>query len=302
MLFRKILFPVDFSEPCERVVPSVAAMQQAMCAQLVLLHSIDLPRDWPTQDAVNEWINYDSLRACDYERLRCFEASHFRDRHADLIQESGDPAAAISRWVHERHIDLIMMPTHGYGFFRRALLGSVTTKVLHDVPCAVWTATHSDALPAAVYRHVLCAVEEPLQSVDLLRSVADLAGSFGARLSLVHAYPDFAGTPLERYERPVPKRAEANIRRRLDSLQKSAGTAADIVIAGGEVNEVIAETARRYEADLVVTGHGTFGGFLLSVRSHLYDIIRSSPCPVLVLKETGFEEPDRNGKRTSGNR
>ena len=63
------------------------------------------------------------------------------------------------------------------------------------------------------------------------------------------------------------------------------------MIAGGEVNEVIAETARRCEADLVVTGRGTYGGFLLSLRSHLYGIIRSSPCPVLVLKETGNEDP-----------
>jgi len=30
----------------------------------------------------------------------------------------------------ETNIDLIAMPTHGYGPFRRALLGSVTAKVL----------------------------------------------------------------------------------------------------------------------------------------------------------------------------
>ena len=73
MLFQKILFPIDFSKPCGRVVPCVAAMQEALGAQLVLLHSIDLPRDWPTQDSVHEWVNYDSFRACDYERLRRFE-------------------------------------------------------------------------------------------------------------------------------------------------------------------------------------------------------------------------------------
>lgn len=287
MLFRKILFPVDFSKPCERIAPSVAAMQQAMCAQLVLLHSIDLPRDWPPQDSVNEWIDYDSLRTCDSERLRLFGAEHFGERRPDLIQESGDPAAAISRCVEERHIDLIMMPTHGNGFFRRALLGSVTTKVLHDIRCAVWTDSHGEEVPSPACKHILCAIEEPLQSAAMLRSAASLANTFGARLSIMHAYPDFAGTTRERYERAIPKRAEASIRRRLDSLQKSAGTAAAVVIAGGEVNEVVVETARRQGVDLVVTGRGTFGGFLTSLRSHLYDIVRSSPCPVLALKETG---------------
>jgi nucleotide-binding universal stress UspA family protein len=285
MLFQKILFPVDFSGPCERVVPSVAAMQQAMRAQLILLHSIDLPCDWPAHHSGKEWFNYDSLCACDDERLARFGATRFDGRHLDLLQESGDPATAILRSVEKRNIDLIMMPTHGYGMFRRALIGSVTTKVLHDVPCAVWTAAHSDSIPSPAYKRILCAIDAPHQSADLLRSASELAHLFQASLAIVHAYPDFAGTLVERYERPIPKRAEASIRRRLDALQHSAGADALTVIAGGEVNEVIAETARRQKADLVVIGRGTFGGFLTSPRSHLYDIIRSSPCPVLVLKK-----------------
>jgi nucleotide-binding universal stress UspA family protein len=163
----------------------------------------------------------------------------------------------------------------------------------------VWTASHSDATPSPDCKHVLCAIEDPLQGAALLRSAAALAATFGARLTIVRAYPDFAGTPMERYERPIPKRAEVNIRRSLDSLQKSAGATAPVVIAGGEVDEVIAETARRCEVDLVVTGRGTYGGLLSSLRSRLYDIIRSSPCPVLVMKETGLEDPLRNGERAS---
>jgi len=290
MFFHKILFPVDFSQPCERVVPSVAAMQEVMCAQLILLHSIDLPRDWPSKEPVNEWINYDSLRASDCERLKHFEAGHFGDRHPDLIQETGDPATAIARCIEEHRVDLIMMPTHGYSRFRRALLGSVTTKVLHDATCAVWTAAHSNEIPSPRCERVLCAVDEPRHAAALLRSAASLAGELGARLTIVHAYPDFSGTQQECYERPIPKRADAAIRRRFDAVQKSAGTAAPVVIAGGEVNEVVAEAALRHEAGLVVTGRGTFGGFLLSLRSHLYDIVRSSPCPVLVLKDTGVED------------
>jgi hypothetical protein len=75
------------------------------------------------------------------------------------------------------------------------------------------------------------------------------------------------------------------MRQRLNALQHSAGTAAATVITRGEVNEVIAETVRRRDADLVVTGRGAFSRFLPSLFSHLYDIIRSSPCAVLVLKD-----------------
>lgn len=289
MFFQNILFPVDFSKSCKRVAPCVAAMQTAMSARLVLLHSIDLPSDWPTQDAVNELIDYESIRASDYGRLKRFAANHFADRHPDLIQETGDAAAAISRCVEARHIDLVMMPTHGYGFFRRALLGSVTTKVLHDGLCSVWTASHNDTAPNPACKHILVAVEDPERSLSLLRVAGGLADTLGADLHIVHAYPDLPGAPAERSERHIPEQAENSIRRRLDALQKSAGTAAPTVIAGGEVNDVIAETARTCQADLVIAGRGSFGGFLESMRPHLYYIIRSSPCPVLVLSEAAQE-------------
>ncbi|MGA8595805.1 MAG: universal stress protein [Bryobacteraceae bacterium] len=44
----------------------------------------------------------------------------------------GDPAAAIVKCAQAEQVDLIMMPTHGYGPYRKFLLGSVTAKVLHD--------------------------------------------------------------------------------------------------------------------------------------------------------------------------
>ena len=40
------------------------------------------------------------------------------------------------------------MPTHGYGPFRRFILGSNTAKVLHDADCPVWTGVHVEEIPA----------------------------------------------------------------------------------------------------------------------------------------------------------
>jgi hypothetical protein len=37
--FRKILFPVDYSEPCKAIVPYVAEMQNHFSAELSLLHA-----------------------------------------------------------------------------------------------------------------------------------------------------------------------------------------------------------------------------------------------------------------------
>ena len=54
----------------------------------------------------------------------------------EIIVQEGDPAVNIADYASENGIDLIMMPTHGYGKFRSLLLGSVVSKVLHDADCA----------------------------------------------------------------------------------------------------------------------------------------------------------------------
>ena len=61
---------------------------------------------------------------------------------------SGSFSSIQPKWAKANQIDLIMMPTHGYGRFRALLLGSVTAKVLHDADCPVWTAVHREEVMA----------------------------------------------------------------------------------------------------------------------------------------------------------
>src|SRR4051812_27939041 len=51
--------------------------------------------------------------------------------------EYGDPAAEISRVAAEDGFDVIVVGSHGSGFMKRVLLGSVSQHLLHDAPCPV---------------------------------------------------------------------------------------------------------------------------------------------------------------------
>src|ERR1700692_2096788 len=103
---------------------------------------------------------------------------------------TGDPAVRIIEHARNGRHDLIMMPTHGYGPFRRFLLGSVTAKVLHDVECPVWTDTHRLHFePRETDATVLCAVDLKPEMVPALQWAAEFSRSEAADLRVVHAIP-----------------------------------------------------------------------------------------------------------------
>jgi nucleotide-binding universal stress UspA family protein len=49
----------------------------------------------------------------------------------------GDPAIEICRVAEEGQFDLVVIGSHGSGFLKRVLLGSVSHHVLHHAPCPV---------------------------------------------------------------------------------------------------------------------------------------------------------------------
>jgi nucleotide-binding universal stress UspA family protein len=101
----------------------------------------------------------------------------------------GDAAHHIVEYAHSQQTNLIVMPTHGYGPFRRLLLGSVTSKVLHDADCAVWTGVHANKdLPAEpmTLKDIVCAVDLQRHSSNTLKWASSLANDFKAKLTAVH--------------------------------------------------------------------------------------------------------------------
>jgi nucleotide-binding universal stress UspA family protein len=53
----------------------------------------------------------------------------------EVIQ--GSPKAAIVEEAESWGADLIVVGSHGYGFFERMLMGSVSDAILHHAPCSV---------------------------------------------------------------------------------------------------------------------------------------------------------------------
>ena len=282
---RRILFPVDFSERCFAAASHVAATARQFHAQVTLLHVIRTPRVWKGDLVSEELEALIDTAALTNERqvmLNAYLTSEFADvADIERIVSHGEPARLITQHARNARSHLIMMPTHGYGPFRRMLLGSITAKVLHDAECPVWTDVHDEVSFARLgCQSVICAVDLREEMVSAIQWAAAYAASFRAGLTLMHAIPALAGTA-----RPSEFRFRdylmASAREFIADLQLRAGTSAQVCIQGGRIAAAVRKVALESAAELVVIGQGCIHETLGRLRSNAYAIIRESPCPVV---------------------
>jgi nucleotide-binding universal stress UspA family protein len=178
-----------------------------------------------------------------------------------------------------------MMPTHGHGPFRRLLLGSVTSKVLHDADCPVWTGVHANKDCAAeplTLKHVVCAVDLQRNSRSPLKWASSLANEFKAKLTVVHVVASLDWQTQAYYfahdwRDHMMGKAKADI----ETLLQDVDSRATVALELGDIAESVCSTAERLRADLLVVGRGSAAGNSGRFRTHAYAIIRRSPCSVV---------------------
>jgi nucleotide-binding universal stress UspA family protein len=268
---KRILFPVDFSDRCAAAAPMVEAFARRFQSELHVLHVT--PPDAP-----------DDPDDCADAKLVAFAArKEFQGLCVYRQMLQGDPAREIVEFAHDRKFDLIMMPTHGYGIFRRFLLGSVTQKVLHDALCPVWTDAHTEGLPSgreAKFRNVVCALDLSEKSRPTLRWAAQFAAT-DARLLLVHGIPSVNSMEAPYVYTDWQQELADNAREQIDCMQRREGTHVAVDIVTGEVANAVRNSAEDAKADLLVIGRSLDDGLLGRLRTHAYPIIRNAPCPVV---------------------
>jgi nucleotide-binding universal stress UspA family protein len=207
---------------------------------------------------------------------------------------AGWPPRSLAAYVHQHHIDLIVMTTHGRGGFSRFWLGSVADELLRRVSSPVLLFRPSEAPPTAFDR-ILIALDE---SADLERalepSIALGRLTQGLRITLAQVveppspWPsDLLGLPTRLS--PVRPEAERKVAAaRLEQLAKrlrEGGLPVDVkVVIGVGVAGQILQLARSEGSNLVVVGtHGATGVERLLLGSVADKVVRGATQPVLVV-------------------
>lgn len=262
--FNRILFPLDYSLPCEAVLPYVREMAQRPGSQLTILQCLPL--------SVYASVGTDDQKT-DSSRLATHCELQLAGIDVHRVIADGDPVAAICDFVKDNRIDLVMMPTHGDGLVRQLLNGSITARVLHNSNCAVWTAVHDHLLPNVAeprYRSIVCAITGNTEEDEhVAKAAAKFAADRVSRLTLVSVI----GEPAE----ALIAEAQTNLEKCKAAWRIDACTR----VRFGTVPKALHDAALQDDADLLVVGRGHFQGRLGQLRSHLYDVVRRAPCPVL---------------------
>jgi nucleotide-binding universal stress UspA family protein len=281
---KRILLPVDFSERCAGAVRYARELALRFDSELILVHVLPpLHAEFGLQIEGSMLVEVYRTRAEQAEReLGGFESQTLADLKVRRLILHGDPAAKIVECAGAEGAGLIAMPTHGYGHFRRFILGSNTAKVLHDADCPVWTGIHVEEIPtfAHPFGRILCAVDLGPQSMRALRWASWLQKEFGGHLTLIHAiaaHSESISEPDLSWRANILEIAEEELLR----LQREAGVEADLLLEAGEPARVICSAAARVNAGTVVIGRGSAAGDFGRLRTNAYSIIRQSPCPVV---------------------
>jgi len=283
----KILLPVEFSQRCMGAARWAASLACHFHSELTLLHVFTPP--YVAYGEVNAYppaADYYSQR---YDDAKTQLDAFLRDAPAGLrigrVLLDGDPARKIVEYAHNGKFDLIVMPTHGYGPFRRFLLGSVTAKVLHDAECPVWTGPHLEQAPAWEgfgIRRVACALDFGPASRGVLGWADALAHEYAADLLILNVLPastvsagGFTFDPEWRLQ------LEREAREQIAQLEADLGTHGEVHIEIGDVAPALRYAAREENADVLVIGRSHGAGVLGRLRANAYSILREAPCPVV---------------------
>jgi nucleotide-binding universal stress UspA family protein len=290
---RQILCPVDFSEFSRHAVDHAATVARWYEARLIVLHVFlnAAPLALPPLALEEE------DRARIMADMRGLTGHLPADVKVDVcIQE----APAIHREILRQAAaaDLLVIGSHGRSGFERLLLGSVTEKVIRQVPCPTLVVPPrapdvSADLPVH-FRSILCPMDFSDGALRALEYAITLAEEADARLTLLHVIE----LPPELREHPVSgdvdvdtvrAAAEAERLRRLRGLIPSEARvycrAETAVREGAAYREILKEAAER-NADLIVMGVQGRGAIdLLVFGSNTARVVRRAICPVLIVHQ-----------------
>lgn len=279
---KNILYTTDFSNPSRAALPIVAAIARKYGSRIFAAHvwaplpySMVSPEALPVLEGKEE---NDAREALD----KFLRIKEFDGLTVTPILRCGEATRELSRIVHQQHIDLAILSTHGRTGFKRLLMGSVAEELFRSLPCPVLTVgpniSHRFDTQSEIKR-ILFPTDLSHDSAAVFPYLAALAAEYAAQITLLHV------APQEDRRHPAAMDEAESLRsamHRMFSPQIDPRCEAKLVVEAGDPTERILAQARAEKVDLIGFGVRKAGEITTHFRNTVpYKVVLESECPVL---------------------
>lgn len=224
------------------------------------------------------------------------EAAKIRESGGEVAavhSKVGRPDAEIVRLAEELDAGLVVVGSHGFGPFKRVLLGSVSDSVVRHANTSVLVARgEANRLPG----RVLLAIDGSKESHLATRAAIEVAGVAGSELHVLFVletaqllpqmpYPGFEAWETSGTVEEAKQNARRLLSRVSERVEAGGGTVKESHLAVGKPDKEIVGLAGELDADLVILGSrglGAVGRVLLGSVSD--SVVRHALCSVLVVR------------------
>jgi nucleotide-binding universal stress UspA family protein len=303
--FKHILVATDTRFDQHQMVDEAAKLAAHSGAKLMIVDV--LPEfSWTVKMSMKDHEHVVELIAQEKSKALNQIAEKLGDRGLEISTQvlRGKTSVEIIRAVLRNSHDLVMRTTKGKDSQEAGFFGRTSTRLLRKCPCPVWL-VRPDRPP--VYQNIFACVDTSSgekTDADLNDTIFQLAQEVSSyhkvSFALVHAWSIWNEQMLksrmlaEKYEE-LRKDAEAQETRLLDLFADRhgwKGGADQLFLLKGEAGAVIADLAKRKQADLIVMGtvarSGLQGVLMGNSAERILDRVQ---CDVLAVKPTNFVCP-----------
>jgi nucleotide-binding universal stress UspA family protein len=292
MQFKKILVPLDFSEPSKRALDCGLALATRLKAKLVVAHIVPEASvstyPFPIESPSIETGQREKRAAQEIQALIPEQRAKLLD--LQIIVKVGLIEEDLLQIINEQSVDLVIMGSHGRRSFRRWFLGSVTEHILRRVPVPILTVSHIEEAKypfggVTAFKRLLYAADLGESSVAGMQYATQLAQQFSAELTVMTVV-EYLNLSYEAAAHLVNEHAERRERTQtqLDAFvarHKPNDMQVKTLVVDGKAYERILSTADELNVDCIVLNLQSKGllerAFLGSTAER---VVRSATIPV----------------------
>jgi nucleotide-binding universal stress UspA family protein len=292
-MFKHILVPLDGSHLAEAALPAAAALSATLNAPLTLLHIIE--EDAPAEVHRDRHLT-NAAEAEAYLKEVAGRLGVQAETHVHTAPVADVARSIVAHAANEFQPDLIILTSHGKGGMHELLFGTIAQEVAATGGTPVLLVKPGETAAPFALRRILVPLDNESVHDAVLPLAMELAKACAAQLDLLCVIPTpgtdsgahaAAGTMLPMtaaaYLDIAEEIAGEHFQAHLDEFAK-ADIPATAEIARGDPATVIAKTAERIGADLILFGtHGKAGLEAFWSRSVTANAARRTKTPLLLI-------------------